>query len=149
MRKVERAVMLQIVDRVWLQHLTMMQNLRQGIGLQAFGQRDPLVMYKKEGHEAFEQLLVGIRHDIAHAIFHVVPAQQHEQATARAQAAKGAATANTKKPGAVDTQTTTTVMSKVGLQSAGAVPLIKKLGRNDACYCGSGKKYKRCHGLGV
>ena len=149
MRRIERAVMLQIVDRLWLQHLTMMQNLRQGIGLQAYGQRDPLVMYKKEGHEAFEELLGRIRHDIAHAIFHVAPAQQNQQSAAQAQAAKGAPTADAKKPGAVDTTKTTTVMSKVGPQAGGPVPSIKKLGRNDICYCGSGKKYKRCHGLGV
>jgi preprotein translocase subunit SecA len=149
MRRVERAVMLQIVDRLWLQHLTMMQNLRQGIGLQAYGQRDPLVMYKKEGHEAFEDLLGRIRHDIAHAIFHVAPAQQNQQSTAQAQAAKGAPTADARKPGTVDTTRTTTVMSKVGPQAGGPAPSIKKLGRNDVCYCGSGKKYKRCHGLGV
>jgi preprotein translocase subunit SecA len=149
MRAIERAVMLQIVDRLWLQHLTMMQNLRQGIGLQAYGQRDPLVMYKKEGHEAFEELLVRIRHDIAHAIFHVAPAQGHQQQTARAQAAKGAPTADANKPGAVDTNKTTTVMSKVGPQAGGVAQSSKKLGRNDVCYCGSGKKYKRCHGMGV
>ena len=149
MRRIERAVMLQIVDRLWLQHLTMMQNLRQGIGLQAYGQRDPLVMYKKEGHEAFEELLGRIRHDIAHAIFHVAPAQQNQQSAAQAQAAKGAPTADANKPGAVDTTKTTTVMSRVGPQAGGPVPSIKKLGRNDICYCGSGKKYKRCHGLGV
>ena len=149
MRRIERAVMLQIVDRLWLQHLTMMQNLRQGIGLQAYGQRDPLVMYKKEGHEAFEELLGRIRHDIAHAIFHVAPAQQNQQSAAQAQAAKGAPTADANKPGAVDTTKTTTVMSNVGPQAGGPAPSIKKLGRNDICYCGSGKKYKRCHGLGV
>jgi preprotein translocase subunit SecA len=149
MRRIERAVMLQIVDRLWLQHLTMMQNLRQGIGLQAYGQRDPLVMYKKEGHEAFEELLGRIRHDIAHAIFHVAPAQQNQQSTAQAQAAKGAPTAGARTPGRVDTTKTTTVMSKVGPQAGGVVPSIKKLGRNDVCYCGSGKKYKRCHGLGA
>jgi preprotein translocase subunit SecA len=149
MRKVERAVMLQIVDRLWLQHLTMMQNLRQGIGLHAYGQRDPLVMYKKEGHEAFEELLGRIRHDIVHAIFHVAPAQQNQQSAAQAQAAKRSLSADAKKPGMVDTTRTTTVMSKVGPQAGGQVPTIKKLGRNDVCYCGSGKKYKRCHGLGA
>ncbi len=149
MRKIERAVMLQIVDRLWLQHLTMMQNLRQGIGLQAYGQRDPLVMYKKEGHEAFEELLSRIRHDIAHAIFHVAPAEQHEQSTARAQATKGIPASSAKKRGVVDMKKTTTVMSKVGHQASASVPSISKLGRNDICYCGSGKKYKRCHGIGA
>jgi preprotein translocase subunit SecA len=149
MRKVERAVMLQIVDRLWLQHLTMMQNLRQGIGLHAYGQRDPLVMYKKEGHEAFEELLGRIRHDIVHAIFHVAPAQQNQQSAAQGQAAKSELSLNASKQGAIDTTRTTTVMSKVGPKAGGQLPTIKKLGRNDVCYCGSGKKYKRCHGLGA
>jgi len=146
MRAIERAVMLQLVDRLWLQHLTMMQNLRQGIGLQAYGQRDPLVMYKKEGHEAFEALLTQIRHDIAHAIFHVAPAASNQQA----QAAKSAASERSKLA-SVDTSKTTTVMSKVTAQNAAASAnrAPKKIGRNDLCYCGSGKKYKRCHGMGA
>ena len=142
MRIIERAVMLQVVDRLWLQHLTMMQNLRQGIGLYAFGQRDPLVMYKKEGHEAFEALRERIRHDIAHAIFHVAPAQQAEQ-TASAQNGKPGAVRYAR---AIDTKKTTTVMSKVAGRPATVAPSAKKMGRNDPCYCGSGKKYKRCHG---
>ncbi len=101
MRAIERAVMLQTVDRLWVQHLTMMSNLRQGIGLQAYGQRDPLVAYRKEGHEAFEGLLARIRHDIAHTIFHVAPVGQ--QATP----AEGGT-----RLAAVDTARTTTVMSK-------------------------------------
>ncbi len=81
MRAAERIVMLQTIDRLWVQHLTMMSNLRQGIGLYAYGQRDPLVMYKKEGHEAFESLLEKIQHDIAHTIFHVVPGEPSEAKT--------------------------------------------------------------------
>ena len=76
MHRIEQAVMLQTIDRLWVQHLTMMSNLRQGIGLYAYGQRDPLVMYKKQGHEAFDGLLERIRHDIVHTIFHVAPAGQ-------------------------------------------------------------------------
>jgi preprotein translocase subunit SecA len=151
MRAIERAIMLQIVDRHWLQHLTFMQNLRQGIGLQAFGQRDPLVMYKKEGHEAFEALLERIRHDITHTIYHVVPAMQHEEQTARTQAQKTEPPPMPRKAAAVDTTTTTTVMSKMSAEAANrAVPAaVRKIGRNDPCYCGSGKKYKRCHGAGL
>jgi preprotein translocase subunit SecA len=123
MRAIDRAVMLQVIDRFWLQHLTMMSNLRQGIGLHAYGQRDPLVMYKKEGFEAFDELLRHIRHGIAHTIFHVAPATTEQK--------------------------TTTVMTKVAAQHApkAVVSSSKKIGRNDPCYCGSGKKYKRCHGL--
>jgi preprotein translocase subunit SecA len=150
MRVIERAVMLQIVDRLWLQHLTMMSNLRQGIGLKAYAQLDPLVAYKREGHKAFEELLTQVRHDIAHAIFHVAPAQPNQQAAAQASAAKpGEGNAAAQKMAAVDTTKTTTVMSKVGAQPRAklSAPASKKIGRNDPCFCGSGKKYKRCHGL--
>ena len=81
MRIAERFVMLQVIDRLWVQHLTMMSNLRQGIGLYAYGQRDPLVMYKKEGHEAFDNLLEKIQHDVAHTIFHVVPGEHSQSST--------------------------------------------------------------------
>ncbi len=128
MRRIERVVMLQTVDRAWVQHLTMMSNLRQSIGLYAYGQRDPLVMYKKEGAAAYEALRTRIRHDIAHAIFRVAPAAQatNGQAPSR-QPQSGPA-----RPGSGARQ----------MQGVAA----KKIGRNDPCYCGSGKKYKRCHG---
>ena len=74
MRAIERAVTLRTIDTLWVRHLTTMSDLRQGIGLYAYGQRDPLVMYKKEGHEKFDALLEDIRRDIARMIFHVVPA---------------------------------------------------------------------------
>ena len=71
MRTIERQLMLRAIDANWVQHLTTMENLRQGIGLQAFGQRDPLVMYKKEGRETFDNLQARIQHDISHTIFHL------------------------------------------------------------------------------
>lgn len=147
MRAIERAVMLQIVDRLWLQHLTLMSNLRQGIGLKAYAQLDPLVAYKREGHEAFESLLAQVRHDIAHAIFHVAPAQSNRPLPDHSNLNKPDGVA--RPMATVDTTKTTTVMSKVGAQPAaklGHSP-SKKIGRNDPCFCGSGKKYKRCHGL--
>ena len=76
MRAIERFIMLQTIDRLWVQHLTMMSNLRQSTGLYAYGQRDPLVMYKKQGHEAFDGLLERIQHDVVHTIYHVAPAGQ-------------------------------------------------------------------------
>jgi preprotein translocase subunit SecA len=111
MRILERLVMLRAIDRHWMGHLTAMENMRQGIGLEAFGQRDPLVAYKRESHEMFEGLHADIQHDIAHTIYHVVlvkqPPPQREK-----------------------------------------VPVggKKKIGRNDPCPCGSGKKYKHCCG---
>ncbi len=112
MRAIERAVMLQTIDRLWVQHLTMMSNLRQGIGLYAYGQRDPLVMYKKQGHEAFDGLLERLRHDIVHTIFHVAPAGQ---AAPKAGSTNGRAAA-------VDTKRTETVMAKAISQRPTATP---------------------------
>ena len=113
MRAIERAVMLQTIDRLWVQHLTMMSNLRQGIGLYAYGQRDPLVMYKKQGHEAFDGLLERLRHDIVHTIFHVAPVGQ---AAPKAGGANGRAAA-------VDTSRTETVMAKaIGQRRTTAAP---------------------------
>ncbi len=110
MRIAERLVMLRVIDRLWMDHLTDMDHLRQGIGLRAVGQEQPLMVYKREGHASFEALLAGIQHDVAHSIYHVG-------------IAKG--TPQKKKE---------------------AVPVGKKVGRNDPCPCGSGKKYKHCCG---
>ena len=138
-RVIERTVLLQTVDRLWVQHLTTMQNLRQGIGLYAYGQRDPLVMYKKEAHDQFGRLQEQIRHDIAHTIYHVAPAGQPATNGGRpAAAGRRAASVNTGK--------LTTVMSKVAAQRTVEPVGARKVGRNDPCPCGSGKKYKRCHG---
>jgi len=71
MRVAERLVMLRAFDGRWVEHLTAMENMRQGIGLQSLAQRDPLVAYKTQGHEAFQELMAGVRHDIVHTIYHV------------------------------------------------------------------------------
>jgi len=109
MRIAERLVMLRVIDRLWMYHLTDMEHLRQGIGLRAVGQEQPLIVYKREGHASFEALLAGIQHDVAHSIYHVGIAKE----------------APKKKE---------------------AVMVGKKVGRNDPCPCGSGKKYKHCCG---
>ena len=109
MRLAERLVMLRVIDRLWMDHLTDMDHLRQGIGLRAVGQEQPLIVYKREGHVSFEALLASIQHDVAHSIYRV-----------------GIAKETPKKKEAV----------MVG----------KKVGRNDPCPCGSGKKYKHCCG---
>jgi len=109
MRIAERLVMLRVIDRLWMYHLTDMEHLRQGISLRSVGQQQPLVVYKKEGHTSFEALLASIQHDVAHSIYRVGIAKE----------------APKKKE---------------------AVPVGKKVGRNDPCPCGSGKKYKHCCG---
>jgi preprotein translocase subunit SecA len=135
-REIERRLMLQSLDSNWVQHLTAMDNLRQGIGLHAYGQRDPLVMYKMEGHEKFEEFQARVEHDVVHSIFHV----QVSRGTNGPGQADGARRAN-----AIPNKDT--VMSKVmDRRRREQVPATQKVGRNQQCPCGSGKKYKRCHG---
>ena len=110
MRIAERLVMLRVTDQLWMEHLTAMEHLRQGIGLRAVGQEQPLVVYKREGHAYFEALLASIQHDVAHSIYHVGLAKEAPQ------------------------------------KKKEAVPVGKRVGRNDPCPCGSGKKYKHCCG---
>ena len=98
------------IDLFWMEHLTAMEHLRQGIGLRAVGQEQPLVVYKREGHAYFEALLAGIQHDVAHSIYHVGLSKEAPQ------------------------------------KKKEAVPVGKRVGRNDPCPCGSGKKYKHCCG---
>ena len=135
MRALERRLMLRSIDVNWVQHLTSMENLRTGIGLHAFGQRDPLVMYKKEGHEMFQNLQARIQHDIVHSVFHMGGLQDGRQAGAWAGSVKAA-------------PKNTSVMAQVaGDRSREPVAAgARKVGRNEPCPCGSGKKYKRCHG---
>lgn len=132
MRILERQVMLRLTDANWVQHLTAMENLRQGIGLYAYGQRDPLVMYKHEGFEMFQNLQDRIQSGIAHAILHIpVSGGMRDPRRNRINHRNGGQSVMTKVVG---------VSRKKELTSG------RKLGRNDPCDCGSGKKYKRCHG---
>jgi preprotein translocase subunit SecA len=150
MRLLERLLLLQTIDRLWVEHLTAMDEMRQGIGLQAYGQQDPLVAYKREAHDMWQQLLGNIRHTIAHAIFHVRLAQAAPATPARVPAAAAPAAVGAGVPA----QSPSTGL-RAGLREnrpdEAAVPAArangKKIGRNDPCWCGSGKKFKRCHGL--
>ena len=127
MRTLERRLMLRTVDGYWMHHLTAMDNLRQGIGLHAYGQRDPLVMYRTEGSRMFQGLLDRIQHDMVHSIFQVELASGVAARAAPRQKASPMAAASGRQ------------REPVGVGS-------QKVGRNDQCPCGSGKKYKRCHG---
>jgi len=131
MRTLERVVMLRTIDSLWVDHLTAIENMRQGIGLQRAGQQDPLVAYKREGHNLFQGLLEAIQHDVVHLIYRVN--------IVRKEAPQGQATAVPKAmPAAVQSGGDG---SKKRLKVKG-----KKIGRNDPCPCGSGKKYKHCCG---
>ena len=131
-REIERFLMLRSIDTNWVQHLTSMENLRQGIGLQAVGQRDPLVMYRKEGHEMFQGLQQRIQDDVSHTIFRTgeIPVSGNSNNSKSSQ-----------KRGRRQSEMSTAAHS-TSAKRTGA-----KVGRNQQCPCGSGKKFKRCCGL--
>ena len=164
MREIERYVILQVVDTRWRSHLDSMDYLRDGIHLRAMAQKDPLVEYRGEGHAMFEELGGVIREEVVLTLFHVqvevdpgsaegnggTPAPleptgpngnlqyEHETATgADAISAAGSAT------GSVGTSF---AAQGGGTATATAVNDHKDIGRNDPCWCGSGKKFKKCHG---
>jgi len=120
----DRQVMLQVIDNLWIRHLTGLDNLREGIGLRAYGQQDPLVAYKKEAHEMYQDLLATIQHDIVNRIFRPVEIRIQRPRPAREMRTNLEGRGTRRPVKAVD----------------------RKVGRNDPCPCGSGKKYKHCHG---
>ncbi|MDR0957931.1 MAG: preprotein translocase subunit SecA [Clostridiales bacterium] len=127
MRELERRIMLMVVDNKWMDHIDDMDQMRQGITLRAYAQRDPLVEYKFLGFEMFEELNRNIQYDVGRQLFHVrirkeEPVQQREQVA---------------KP--IATNKEESVRGPVKRKT-------EKVGRNDPCPCGSGKKYKFCHG---
>tara|TARA_B100000686_G_scaffold65738_2_gene70838 strand:+ start:6089 stop:8728 length:2640 start_codon:yes stop_codon:yes gene_type:complete len=137
-RKIEQQLMLRFIDVNWIQHLTSMEQIRQGTGLYAFGQRDPLVMYKKQARDQFESLLEQIQHDISRAIFHVDFANRSPQSKSQ----KGAYSNSRKINASSGSIKNKSEQNGQVLRGASSK---QKIGRNDACPCGSGKKYKKCH----
>ena len=142
MSEIERRLMLQAIDANWVQHLTTMENLRQGIGLYAYGQRDPLVMYKKQGMEQFQNLQSKIQSDIAHMVFRLqLTFDQPTNGRARSVPPRGRAAA--RQP---SRETAVSRVGNAGRRADASASSGRKVGRNQPCPCGSGKKYKRCHG---
>ncbi|MFC1871604.1 preprotein translocase subunit SecA [Chloroflexota bacterium] len=131
MRRLERVIMLRIMDNLWIDHLTVMEYMRQGIGLQSVAQRDPLVAYKREGHNLFQGLMAGIQHDVVHTVYHVTIARDE---------------APRKKVTPVRAPVAASVAGGVAKSQPSPKAAGPKVGRNDSCPCGSGKKYKRCCG---
>ena len=127
-RELERVVLLKVIDRKWMDHIDDMEQLRQGVGLQAYGQRDPLVEYKMSGYEMFDEMTQNIREETVRLLFHI----RIEQKVEREQVAK---VTGTNKD-----------------ESAAKAPKKRehaKVYPNDPCPCGSGKKYKQCCGRKV
>ncbi len=160
LRNLERGTMLQIIDRLWIDHLYTMDTLRQGIGLRGWGQKDPRVEYEKEAFELFEDLKVAIQEEFVNAMFqgddfHIV-VQQPPGALPPSQTGltegppQQAPTSSMPMPDAAALRRFDRLQSNRDESSGGPQPVRKndkKVGRNDPCPCGSGKKYKKCHGL--
>ena len=148
LRAYERYILLNIIDGQWKDHLLSIDHLKQGIGLVGYGQKDPLVEYKKESFRMFEEMLDRIDMNTTKALFNLEVVVKDEQAEMerleRARAKRRAATMS--YSAAYETATA------AGEEAARAVPFERnqpKIGPNDPCSCGSGKKYKKCHGAGM
>ncbi len=124
-RELERVILLKVIDRKWMDHIDDMEQLRQGIGLQAYGQRDPLVEYKSSGYQMFDEMIQNIKEETVRLLFHI----KVEQKVEREQVAK---VTGTNKDESV---------AKAPVKRGNA-----KIYPNDPCPCGSGKKYKQCCG---
>src|SRR5438093_1550907 len=145
MRAVERWVMLRTIDTHWVEHLTAMEELREGIYLRGYGQQDPLVAYKREAHDFFEQMRARIAGGVAQTIMRV-SVRTAEQAEQEEQQKNTTSTSGNGKSatGRTDLRTNRDAPGGNGQTTQTGGP--QKLGRNDPCWCGSGKKFKKCHG---
>ncbi|MBA4170424.1 MAG: SEC-C domain-containing protein, partial [Chloroflexi bacterium] len=137
----ERLVLLRVIDSLWVEHLTAIDDMRRGIGLRAYSQRDPLNEFKIEAYRMFDELKTTIRHDVTHTIFRVSVQQQHTHAHPVARNVVEGRAAMGESSSAAGASTATAVAGAAAPARTGP-----KIGRNDPCYCGSGKKFKKCHG---
>lgn len=150
MREIEKWIYLSVIDNLWMDHLSAIDDLREGIGLRGYGQRDPLVEYKNEAYNMFEKLMASIDYEVTHRIFKVqvqappagrqAPLPPPVRPTQVVEKAAGSQTAQVSKP-----QTQAQTGSSTNASGDGVSDGKRKLGRNDPCPCGSGKKYKKCH----
>jgi preprotein translocase subunit SecA len=145
MRILERLVLLRVIDSLWVEHLTAVDDMRRGIGLRAYSQRDPLNEFKVEAYQMFEELKATIRHDVTHTVFRVTVTREPVQQTQPRQMTESRPDV---APGANAASATAAAANGNGSSNGAQQPKRggPKIGRNDPCFCGSGKKYKRCHG---
>ena len=131
MRQLEKMIMLQVVDNLWKDHLLGMDHLKDGVGLRGYAQKNPLTEYKKEGFEMFSKMMHQIREGVTEYLFKVQIEEGSEFSAEQNQSKK--------------------MVEHRGASSEESRPSTvrrddKKVGRNDPCHCGSGKKFKKCHG---
>jgi preprotein translocase subunit SecA len=137
-RGFERAIMLQAVDTSWKDHLLALDHLKEGISLRGYGQRDPLQEYKKESFDLFEMMRERVEDDIVQKLFRFEPVTEEQMLEQRVRQQRAAPRVELSAPPKVE-----------GQRPQPTVNRDAKVGRNDPCPCGSGKKYKKCHGAQV
>lgn len=140
LRQWERTLMLQMLDMLWVRHLTALDDLRQGIGLRAYGQQDPLVAFQKDAFQMYDQLRAAFQEEVVRRIYH------HPPVTAVIREAPQPRNVQAVHPDATAAGRQTEAGTPGAAKQAPAPVRVQKvLGRNDLCHCGSGKKYKHCH----
>ncbi len=156
MRELERFVILQVVDVRWREHLENMDYLREGVHLRAMAQKDPLVEYRGEGHQMFEELSRTIREEVVFTLFHAELAPEDAQELQTYQEAQAVgdgglsyehqSLAGAEAMAAAGAGGETAVATMMPVTEQRVVSDKERIGRNDPCWCGSGKKFKKCHG---
>lgn len=136
LRELERVVMLKVVDQKWMDHIDAMDELKDGIGLRAYGQQDPVVKYRIEGMDMFEEMVLDIKHDVVKILMNLRKQEDvKREETAKITGAALQAINSLDNGEQIKSEVNRTVVNEG-----------PKVGRNDPCPCGSGKKYKNCHG---
>ncbi|HNT97937.1 MAG TPA: preprotein translocase subunit SecA, partial [Elusimicrobiales bacterium] len=135
--ELQRVLLLQIIDHIWKNHLYELDHLKKGVGLRAYGQKDPLIEYQKESYAMFERMLGRVRDQMVEYVFRVqLPPVVRRRPEMEPQAVPAGGGAQARPPAAAAAKKQENKFSNL------------KVGRNDPCPCGSGKKYKKCHGAG-
>ena len=148
MRELEKFVLLQVIDSKWKDHLHTMDILKAGIGLRSYAQIDPLVAYKKEGYELFQEMMDSVDDDVSGLIFRLRIAKTAEEELGASGVWRVANVVHQEFAGLDQQREAAESASHAGEGKAKTIHRDKpKIGRNDPCWCGSGKKYKKCHGI--
>lgn len=165
LRNVEKEISLRVVDSLWMEHINQMTHLRESVSLRGYGQRDPLMEYKQEAYQLFTKLLAGVQHNIINTLFKLqikteAPIKQQE-APKNLQTNEAAIEGNLTRPrmkqgnspaaagpAAAASAAQNAVVRKISANTPPPPPAQPEVGRNEPCPCGSGKKYKKCHGAG-
>ncbi|HZH33471.1 MAG TPA: preprotein translocase subunit SecA [Pyrinomonadaceae bacterium] len=152
MRAYERYIMLEIIDSQWKDHLLSIDHLKQGIGLVGYGQKDPVVEYKKQSFDMFQAMLDRIDTMTIRALFHLQIVTQQEAEEIEAERMRRRERARRRNSSAMTFTGANATATVAGDEAVKAKPFRRenaKIKPNDACHCGSGKKFKKCHGVGV